>query len=388
MRRWMAAPLVFVTAVGLTSLEAPRAAAQPSGPVAETFRTADGMELHGLFHPTAKNPNAAPVVLFLYPPGPDRDMTKGDWGALAKRLNDEGYHVFQFDWRGHGKSTAIKDKERFWKNPFLNTPGPNFNGFIRGGGATKVPLKNDLSVKDLGTNANRYLPAYLNDLAAVRLYLDTKNDNKELNTSSIYLVGAGDTAGLGMAWLTAEWKRPAVAPSVNQLGLGAAGYEFIPQPLRGDFTEAGTDFGGAVWLTATKPTSMPASLVQKWISNPIMAPKIRENNPMLFLYAEKDTAGAMSGKKQGEFFFNEVLVAEPKKGSPLEKLDQTYIREVKGGEQLQGIKLLGQNAALKTEDTIVQYLAALQKVRQKIPSKARKYETPYFIDVRSFGLVP
>jgi len=382
----MAAPLVLAVAVGLTSLEAQRAAAQPPAPVAETFRTADGVELHGLFHATQKNPATAPVVVFLYPPGPDRDMTKGDWAGLAERLNKEGYHVFQFDWRGHGKSTSIKDKQKFWGNAYTGLGGTNFNGYIKGG-PPKMPLKNDILFKDL-TQPTKYMPAYLNDLAAVRVHLDSKNDNKELNTSSIYIVGAGDAASLGMAWLTAEWNRPAVFPN-EAARAGAPTYEYVPQQLVGGVpSEAGADFGAAVWLTATRPTSFKEDIVKKWISNARMAPKIRENNPMLFLYAEKDTGGALSGAKQGAFFYNEVLVAAPKKGTALEPLEQTFIKEVKGGEQLQGVKLLGQNATLKTEDTIVLYFAAIQKVRQKLPSKTRKYDTPYFIDVRYFGLNP
>ncbi len=389
MRRWMAAPLVFAVAVGLTFLENQQAGAQPPGPVAETFKTADGVELHGLFHATTKDASKAPVVVFLYPPGPNQDMTKGDWVGLAKRLNDEGYHVFQFDWRGHGKSTAIKDKVKFWQNPFLNGQGKNFNALIKGG-PPKMPLKNDLSVnKDLpGPNAAKYLPAYLNDLAAVRVYLDSKNDNGDLNSSSIYIVGAGDAAGLGFAWLTAEWNRPAVYPKDGLLGVGVPSYDYVPQPLNGAFTEAGGNFGGAVWLTATRPQSMPAPAIQKWISNKNLAPKIRDNNPMLFLYAEKDVTGPQSGQKQSEFFYNEVLVAKPKKGVPLETLEQTSIREVKGGEQLQGVKLLGQNAALKTEDTIVNYFAFIQKARQKITSKKRNYADPYFIDATFLSLNP
>lgn len=388
MRRWMAAPLVFAVAIGLTSLEAPRAAAQPPGPVAETFRTADGVELHGLFHATQKNPASAPVVLFLYPPGPDRDMTKGDWAGLAKRLNEEGYHVFQFDWRGHGKSTSIKDKQKFWSNPYLNGQGVNFNGYIKGGpkGPNGV-IKNDIYFKDIAKPVN-YMPAYLNDLAAVRMHLDEKNDNKDLNTSSIYVVGAGDAAALGMAWLAAEWNRPAVFPN-EAARAGAPTYEYVPQRLIGGVpSEAGADIGACVWLTATRPTSFKEKTLRDWISVPTLAPKIRENNPMLFLYAEKDTGGPLSGQKQGQFFFNSVLVADPPKGSSLEKLDQTFIKEIKGAEQLQGVKLLGQNATLKTEDTIVLYFAAIQKVRAKLASKARKYEAPYFIDVRYFGLLP
>jgi hypothetical protein len=384
MRRWMAAPLVLAPAVWLTTLGMPSALAQPAEPTKETFRTPDGMELHGLFHPTSKNANTAPVVVFMYAPGADRDMTKGDWGTLAKKLNEEGLHVFQFDWRGHGKSTSIKDKDKFWKNQYLNGGNSNFNVYIKGGPPV-MPLKNDLSVKDI-TNPARFLPAYINDLAGVRLYLDTKNDNKELNSSSIYVVGTEEAAGLGMAWMTSEWKRPAVMPTVNLLGLNVANYEYVPQRLTGTFDEAGADFGGAVWLTATRPISMPAPTIQKWISNRDIAPKLRDNTPMLFLFGEKDA----TGKRASEFFFREVLVADPTlaKRQNLEVPEQTFIKDVKGGEQLKGLKLLGQNATLKTEDTIIQYFSALQKVRQKLPSKTRDWKAPYYIDVRYFGLAP
>jgi pimeloyl-ACP methyl ester carboxylesterase len=382
----MAAPLAFAVAVGLISLDRQQVAAQPAGPVAETFKTADGVELHGLFHQTDKNAPSAPVVVFLYPPGPDRDMTKGDWGGLAKELNKAGYHVFQFDWRGHGKSTSIKDKQKFWGNPFLNGGSPSFNSFIKGG-PPKMPIKNDISFKDL-TQPTKFLPAYLTDLAAVRLHLDSKNDIKDLNTSSIYIVGAGDAASLGFAWLTTEWNRPATFPTPNQLGANPT-YEYIPQGLNGGLqSEGGADFGGAVWLTATRPASFPAPVIKRWISGANMAPKIRENNPMLFLYADKDTSGALSGKKQSEFFFHEVLVADPPKSVALDKLEQTFIKEVKDAGQLQGLKLLGQNATLKTEDTIVLYFAAIQKVRSKLPSKNRGFATPYFVDLRHFGLTP
>lgn len=386
MRRWMVAPLVFAASVGLTTLEPRPVAAQPPGPVAETFPTADGMELHGLFHATGTNPDKAPVVIFMYSPGPDRDMTKGDWKDLANKLNAAGYHVFQFDWRGHGKSTTIRDKDAFWNNGYLNSKaGASFNAYINGR-PPKMPTKSDLVYKDLGNNANRYLPAYLNDLAAVRLHLDTKNDKGQLNTSTIYLVGAGDAAGLGFAWLTAEWNRPAVFPN-ETLRFGAANYEFVPQALKPNekFDEAGKDYVAAAWLTATRPSTWTGATVQKWMTRPGM--KMRENTSMLFLYAEKDK---MVGKAQGDFYFNEVLVADPKKAKALnlEVPDQTFIKDVKGGEKLDGVKLLGQNATLKTEDTIVQYFAAVQKVRQQRTSKTRKYDTPYFIDGRYYDLRP
>ena len=386
MRRWIASPFIFAAAFGLIVREPESVSAQPKdGPVAETFNTADGMQLHGLFHATNKNPSGAPVVVFMYPPGPDRDMTKGDWAGLAKKLNDEGYHVFQFDWRGHGKSTKITDKQKFWNNPYLNGRGNDFNALIK-----VKPGAGSFTFKDI-TNPTKFMPAYLTDLAAVRVHLDSKNDNKDLNTSSIYIVGAGDATALGMAWMTAEWNRPATFPNVNLLGLGVPGYEYIPQRLTGEFVEAGGDFGAAVWLTPNRPQSFPVKTLQNWIAPPrtappgmVFAPKMRENNPMLFIYAEKDS----NGDKQAKFFYNEVLVAEPKKGGMLEPVEMTKIFVVKGGEQLQGVKLLGQDASLKTETTIAQYFAAIQKQRQKLASKTRKYDTPYYIDARYLALSP
>ncbi|HEY1190117.1 MAG TPA: hypothetical protein VGE74_20885, partial [Gemmata sp.] len=332
MRRWFAAPVVLFASIGFASLSAPRAAAEIPAPEAESFLTADGVQLKGVFHATDKTPGAAPVVVLMYPPGPDRDMTKGDWVKLAKLLNENGYHAFRFDWRGHGKSNDIKDPRRFWENPYLNGPFPSFNGHIRGAG--KKPLKNELAYKDL-TKPERYFPAYLNDLAAVRVHLDTKNDNKTVNTSSIYLIGAGDAATLGMAWLAAEWQRPGVFPNPGLLGLNVPGYEFVPQPLNvggGAFpAEGGQDISGAVWLSASRPTTVSETVVKRFITT---SPKIRENNPMLFLYADKDAAG----KKHSEFFFNEVLIANPKKSLMLNPLEQTFIKEVKGGAQLRGVQ--------------------------------------------------
>lgn len=381
MRRLFVTPIAFLAAVfALASLDAPPAAAQPPAPEEESFLTADGVQLKGLFHATDKNANSAPVVILMYAPGPDRDMTKGDWAGLAKRLNEEGYHAFRFDWRGHGKSTKIDDTKRFWENPFLNGGQLNFNSYIRGG-PPRRPTKNDILYKDL-VRPERYVPAYLTDLAAVRAHLDTKNDNKTVNTSTVYLIGTGDAATIGLAWLTAEWQRPAVYPTVGQLGLGVPTYEFVPQRIFGQFTEAGQDVAGAVWLSASRPTSVPELTVRRWVST--IAPKLRDNNPMLFLYADKDRAG----KAGSDFFYNDVLVANPRKGLPLDPLDQTFMKEVKGGNQASGVKLLGDNKNLKTEDTVVQFMAAIQKSRAKLVSKTRGYSAPYYINLREYGLTP
>ena len=88
MRRWqILSPVLFaILAAVALSPTAPRALAQPAAPTEETFLTADGMQLHGLFHKSQVNPGNDPVVIILYPPGKNNDMTKGDWKGLADRL--------------------------------------------------------------------------------------------------------------------------------------------------------------------------------------------------------------------------------------------------------------------------------------------------------------
>jgi len=390
MRRWLVAPLVFAAAVALTAgSTTPTAFAQDKkkavypDPEQETVTTADGVKLRGLFH-KSDSPNAAkngdPVVILLYAPGPGKDMTKGDWAGLAHRLNQEGYHVFRFDWRGHGKSTDIADVKKFWQTAALCAP--TNNKYITGAG--KSPPKATLSVeKDFGPGATKlpgYAPMLVNDLAAVRMHLDQKNDNGFINTSSVYLIGAGDAATLGLMWITSEWLRPAVMPGPNQLGLGVPRYEYVPQRLLGGTgTRAGETIAGAVWLTPTHPRNGLLNneiTIRGWASK--LAPKLRDLNPMLFVYGEEDKAGADHAK----FFYNEVLVAEPR-GSGLKKLEQTFIRPV-ANTKLSGAALLGNNAELKVEDKMVEYLNAIQKERAKITTKKRQFTDPYAVDLRHF----
>jgi len=383
----MAAPFVFVTAVALTLTgKAPQAFAEdPPPPVEETFKTADGVQLHGLFLKSDKNPGTDPVVIMIYPPGKDRDMKMGDWKGLAPLLAKEGYNVFRFDWRGHGKSTDIKDTKKFWDNSFT---GAFNNKLIKGSPAmakVKAVIKNDLKFKDL-TKPDLYLPAYVLDLAAARHHLDTKNDTGDVNMSSVYLIGSESAATIGMAWLASEWNRPATAPTPNQLAAmgGFPTYTVVPQPLNGGLnSEAGADITGAIWLSASRPKEIDDKLVKAWVTGLMdrreilpFTPQIRDNNKMLFLSGQMDA----NGKKQSDFFYNEVLVAEPKAGSLLKKLDQTFQREVKA-TNLVGVNLLGDNAKLGTEEDIIKFMAKLQAEKAKIVRKQRGFTSPWFVNL-------
>jgi pimeloyl-ACP methyl ester carboxylesterase len=369
-RLLLAAPLLLV----FLPLDPPPAGAQAAArPVEEAFNTADGVRLKGLFH---RSPNADKqgdaVVVLLYPPGPDRDMRTGNWDDLVGRLTAAGFHVFRFDWRGHGGSTDVVDPlgdntpfTGFWTNSI--TGGWN-QRYVRG--ANRRPAKNDLHVKS-DINQGRYLPVYVNDLAAVRLHLDQKNDQNEVNTSSIYLVGAGDTATLGLMWLAAEWARPAVAPLLPN-GLQ---YTSVPQStVYAPNPPAGADVAGAVWLTADRPASIPEGTVRAWARS---AAKLRDNNKMLFLYGADDA----DGERDAEWFFHKVLVAEGNRGLP--PVEQTFLLPV-AKTRLGGMNLLGQRLAPPPEETVLDYLKARQKDRVSMVRKTRNYVTPYYVDVNYY----
>jgi pimeloyl-ACP methyl ester carboxylesterase len=308
-------------------------------------------------------------------------MVKGDWTGLANRLTEAGYNVFRFDWRGHGKSSDIKDAPKFWQNPFT---GPWNSRFING----KKPNKDVFNYKDLN-NAAAYMPVYITDIAAARAHLDNKNDAGDVNTSSVYLIGSETAASLGIGWMATEWNRPAFSPSPNQLLIMDPKYAYVPQMLRDrDFTTAGDDLSGAVWFSASYPTSISQQTIKGFISGILpsgarmpFAPKIRDNDPMLFMFA----AGDKKGESSAKFFFYEALAA---KGKDLNKLNEKFFCPLEKGEQLIGAALLGNNEKLKTEETLMRFLEDIQKTRKSIVRRNRGYSSPYYISLKEFGISP
>jgi pimeloyl-ACP methyl ester carboxylesterase len=394
MRRWLAVPLFLATAV-LTSLDdstTPPAFAQKKddkkdkdGSDIEPFLTPDGVELHGRFH-RATSPKG-PIVLLLYPPGGERTMDNqsGDWKGLAKRLNEEGYHVLRFDWRGHGKSTVIKEPARFWdvtKNPWT---APINNKYVRDTPKSKKPNKLDLSVKDI-PNLPTYLPVLVEDLAGLRLQLDKKNDDNEkgVSSSSIYVIGAGEAAVLGLLWMRTEWDRPAVVPKQNQYVFGASDYTVVPQQLTTtDFDRAGETIAGAIWLSPALPRTIPLKTVEGWIAT---APRMRDSNPMMFIWGEKDD----DAKKLSKALFEKALVGDPKAATAagLKVLDAKKSGYQVDKVALKGGFLLGDDNQYKTETKIIERLNELEKDRGKRPRATRGFDTRYYINLGQYGVLP
>jgi alpha-beta hydrolase superfamily lysophospholipase len=153
--------------------------------------TVDGVRLNAVFYPSPKK--NSPAVIMLHPIGDGKSSKSREWKGLATTLQKNGYSVVTFDFRGHGESTSIDSPNVFWTVP------ANRN-FVR----TKD--KATIEVKDFIKNG-AYLPTLVNDIAAIRTFLDEKNDQGQCNSSSIIVIGAESGATLGAIWINSEWNR-------------------------------------------------------------------------------------------------------------------------------------------------------------------------------------
>ena len=173
----------------------------------------------------------------LHPIGDGKSSKGQDWKNLAESLQKADYSVMMFDFRGHGESTTIDDPKLFW-NKKAN------NDYV------KVKNKKDetIDVKDYIKSGGAYLPILCNDIAAVRSYLDIRNDNsKDCNTSSLIVIGADGGATLGAIWMNSEWHRYKYSPPA----MGVVGIGINPKYV--ESKPEGKDIIGAVFLTV-QPT--------------------------------------------------------------------------------------------------------------------------------------
>src|SRR5258708_31923762 len=164
----------------------------PADPDIVRIKTADGLNLWGKWFSGGKGEKSDAVIL-VHSYG--TDSTK--WEPLAKTLQKEGYSVLMFDLRGHGKSSDFKVIDiasDFTKQSYNVLAGHGMN-----------PMK----IKDLKKEKFRpsYYPYLINDIAAARMFVDQRNDNKECNSGRIFIIGDSNISPLVMMWCSTEFLR-------------------------------------------------------------------------------------------------------------------------------------------------------------------------------------
>jgi pimeloyl-ACP methyl ester carboxylesterase len=290
------------------------------------IQTADFVELDGTYYRGNKGRDT-PCVIIVHRFGSDR--TKGGIDELARELNKEGFAVLTFDLRGHGGSVNVSPS--FW------TVLANRNGILRANPSRQTTI----SASNFKPN---YFPWLVNDVAAARRFFEVKNDAGEVNAQSIFVIGAGDGAALGMMFVTAEWYR--------QYTVGVKALQSIGTPKI-----AGADIAGAVWLSVMMRPNYNVFLnMREWIRN---TQGMRDQNPMCFVFGERDT----KAKADAEELYR--ALTQTGNREKLHKLDSRI--ELKGTD-LSGQALLGPAAdALGVRQSIVAYLKKVMAERKSIP---------------------
>lgn len=295
--------------------ESSLAAQEPETP---RITTVDGVKLNAIYYPSPKK--NSPVAIMLHPIGPDKSSKGADWKRLAQTLQKSGYAVMMFDFRGHGDSTEV-DPQLFWSYK------PNK-------ALVKTKEVDTIKVDDfLKTNNGAYLPVLINDIAAVKAYLDRRNDEGACNTANTIVIGADNGATLGAVWINSEWYR----------------YKFTPHPMfpqlipRGQFSDKpeGTNIIAGVFLTIQPKLGLtgPANL---------SIPKILD-------FACKNQGMAASfvcGKEDAKAWQFAKTLQEKLKIENSKK--HAYIGKAELDTALSGVKLL--QPALKLDKNIVEYL--------------------------------
>ncbi len=304
------------------------------------FDTFDRVTLRGTFYAGTKG-TKSPCVLLLHPIG--GSSAQEGWDGLAKTLQAKGFAVLAFDFRGHGDSKEV-DPNTFWRM--------GQNAKLKGYSAVKP--RNEISYKDF--TAFYHHLTLVNDIAAARRYLDTRNDSQECNSANVVVIGAESGATLGALWLATEWQRRTGPPPLPG----------VPPPAKGSF--AGQEVNCAIWLSIAPTVGIFKAPVESWVRHP----SVKEKIPMYFLYGADD-------KKTASYV--QRLAYDTLKAKTDKKL-----AKLTGVKSIEGTKLSGRDLlskGLETQDLIVKYLEKVlsdngtNTYERREVSKAPLYPVPF-----------
>ena len=336
-----------------------------------SFDTSDGVHLAGNLWSNAgvtDRKDATVMLLHDFDPKSGGSSRDAGWDDLAELLLSKGYSVFSFDFRGFGESTKI-DPDKFWdlrKNPH--------NQLVKGFNRTPRP-----EVIGHADFEHAYYPYLVNDIIAAKAFLDGRNDAGDVNTSSVFVIGAGQGATLGALWMDTEWHRQ--KGNLDALG----NLQIDKTTLRPSLQEPeGKDQAGAIWLSISPSVAEHNYSVHSWVGEVGGEDRVS----MAFLYGGKETAerkefavsclkAVISGyrRKNGGASIAESEVQEKMdeelKKSPQWKLPDTFKLKVGDDTTLSGNKLLTGDTP-KLIGTILDHIMG---DRKNLVSKKRNNDT-------------
>jgi alpha-beta hydrolase superfamily lysophospholipase len=316
-----------------------------------TIETIDGVKLKANLWTGGKD--GATVILLHNFDKTGGDSTKDGWNALAEALNKAGHTVISFDFRGHGQSLEV-DPDKFWHAEFgYNSKYVKFKRDKEG----KLPTT--ITTADITPN---YYPFLVNDISAVRAFLDKQNDAGNINTKNIIVIGAGQGATLGALWMESEMRRRQAVPNNPLIGVQAS---LTLPPGAFQFKEpAGRDLAAGIFLTPSPTLGGQNVPLQSWLKDLGKEHKV----PLAFISGKDD--------KDGSKYALTLLTSI----SPNYKVDAPPPKELPftGEKTIADTKLKGSElltAELGTQDWIVKdYLKPMIEKRTIIAQETQAFE--------------
>jgi alpha-beta hydrolase superfamily lysophospholipase len=153
-------------------------------PVAVELDTDDGVLIAATYFPSRAGKNA-PAVILMHGYGEKQSVF---WPSrtgkdLAFALQDAGYAVLTFDFRGHGRSVQL-----------ARGAEPQKGKEVR------------LNFKDM--KAPQHFESMMHDIEAAKRFLVRKNNESELNIARLGIVGCELGASLALKWSFHDWQFP------------------------------------------------------------------------------------------------------------------------------------------------------------------------------------
>lgn len=221
--------------------------------------TADGVTLQGTFYPAKNAQGKVPPTVLLVPSFGEKS-TKPEWINLAETLQEQ-FAVMTFDFRGHGDSTEI-EPTKFWRQGMNQQLVKGYKG-----------MKETIDYKEF---SQQYLPALCNDLAAVKSFLDRKNDQGQCNTSTFMIVASETGASIASLWIHSENFRYRMTAN--------AMFPLAPPTVGPDAVPEGRNVVACVWLSISPTIGSHKVALSKLLETTGKT----HATPMAFMYGEED----------------------------------------------------------------------------------------------------
>lgn len=153
-------------------------------PRPEVFTTKDGISIAATYWPSGLKQDASVIVLLHGSNG-----NQLDWGALPKKLQDEGFAVIAVDLRGHGQSKGATPAGEAVETKTAKTKGKGAKSSVDAG---------SLKARDYGAMVRL-------DLEAVKAFIYSEHQQHKLNMNKMGIVGAGLGATVALHFAAVDW---------------------------------------------------------------------------------------------------------------------------------------------------------------------------------------